>query len=184
MHCSLLLFLGKIVLSLNCVNRKITIFIFVLNNLLLRQDKQSLFPPVPLYLSCGFCVVCYIKVFHLLFFTGITIDKVALLDQETRNYVGRKLLYLTLRELFVFRFMQVCPLFLKNLIPPPVPIIVNGLLQCYLPIIFYLLYLSDTAMKQPEYLQFIWNKLVYRIGLHDCLMYLVSLYHLNFNTAT
>ncbi|KAG7032443.1 Protein ABC transporter 1, mitochondrial [Cucurbita argyrosperma subsp. argyrosperma] len=38
--------------------------------------------------------------------SGIPIDKVALLDQETRNYVGRKLLELTLRELFVFRFMQ------------------------------------------------------------------------------
>ncbi|KAL8101151.1 protein ABC transporter 1, mitochondrial-like [Apium graveolens] len=41
--------------------------------------------------------------------SGITIDKVALLDQVTRNYVGRKLLYLTLRELFVFRFMQTDP---------------------------------------------------------------------------
>lgn len=30
----------------------------------------------------------------------------ALLDQETRNYVGKKLLELTLMELFVFRFMQ------------------------------------------------------------------------------
>lgn len=41
--------------------------------------------------------------------SGIPIDKVALLDQETRNYVGRKLLELTLRELFVFRFMQTDP---------------------------------------------------------------------------
>lgn len=40
--------------------------------------------------------------------TGITIDKVALLDQETRNYIGKKLLELTLMELFVFRFMQAC----------------------------------------------------------------------------
>lgn len=40
---------------------------------------------------------------------GIPIDKVALLDQETRNYVGRKLLKLTLMELFVFRFMQTDP---------------------------------------------------------------------------
>lgn len=40
---------------------------------------------------------------------GIPIDKVALLDQETRNYVGKKLLELTLRELFVFRFMQTDP---------------------------------------------------------------------------
>ncbi|TXG63178.1 hypothetical protein EZV62_010172 [Acer yangbiense] len=38
--------------------------------------------------------------------SGIPIDKVAQLNQETRNYVGKKLLELTLRELFVFRFMQ------------------------------------------------------------------------------
>ncbi|KAI8574873.1 hypothetical protein RHMOL_Rhmol01G0387100 [Rhododendron molle] len=37
---------------------------------------------------------------------GIPIDKVACLTQETRNYVGKKLLELTLMELFVFRFMQ------------------------------------------------------------------------------
>lgn len=41
--------------------------------------------------------------------SGIAIDKVALLDQRTRNYVGRKLLELTLKELFVFRFMQTDP---------------------------------------------------------------------------
>ncbi|XP_062003056.1 protein ABC transporter 1, mitochondrial [Rosa rugosa] len=41
--------------------------------------------------------------------SGIPIDKVALLNQETRNYVGRKLLELTLEELFVFRFMQTDP---------------------------------------------------------------------------
>ncbi|CAK9326849.1 unnamed protein product [Citrullus colocynthis] len=41
--------------------------------------------------------------------SGVPIDKVALLDQETRNYVGRKLLELTLLELFVFRFMQTDP---------------------------------------------------------------------------
>ncbi|XP_076900415.1 protein ABC transporter 1, mitochondrial-like [Bidens hawaiensis] len=40
---------------------------------------------------------------------GIPIDKVALLDQETRSYVGTKLLELTLMELFVFRFMQTDP---------------------------------------------------------------------------
>ncbi|XP_050946496.1 protein ABC transporter 1, mitochondrial isoform X3 [Cucumis melo] len=39
--------------------------------------------------------------------SGVPIDRVALLDQETRNYVGKKLLELTLLELFVFRFMQV-----------------------------------------------------------------------------
>lgn len=40
---------------------------------------------------------------------GVPIDKVALLDQDTRNYVGTKLLELTLKELFVFRFMQTDP---------------------------------------------------------------------------
>ncbi|MED6149210.1 mitochondrial chaperone [Stylosanthes scabra] len=40
---------------------------------------------------------------------GITIDKVALLDQKTRNHIGKKLLELTLMELFVFRFMQTDP---------------------------------------------------------------------------
>jgi len=43
--------------------------------------------------------------------TGIPIDKVASLNQETRNYVGRKLLEITLMELFVFRFMQAGPRF-------------------------------------------------------------------------
>lgn len=41
--------------------------------------------------------------------SGIPIDKVARLSQETRNYVGKKLLQLTLMELFVFRFMQTDP---------------------------------------------------------------------------
>lgn len=41
--------------------------------------------------------------------SGVPIDKVALLNQETRNYVGKKLLELTLMELFVFRFMQTDP---------------------------------------------------------------------------
>ncbi|CBI37038.3 unnamed protein product, partial [Vitis vinifera] len=41
--------------------------------------------------------------------SGIPIDKVALLNQGTRNYVGKKLLELTLTELFVFRFMQTDP---------------------------------------------------------------------------
>ncbi|XP_057424478.1 protein ABC transporter 1, mitochondrial [Lotus japonicus] len=40
---------------------------------------------------------------------GVPIDKVALLDQETRNYIGKKLLELTLSELFVFQFMQTDP---------------------------------------------------------------------------
>ncbi|KAL2895327.1 Protein ABC transporter 1 mitochondrial [Bienertia sinuspersici] len=41
--------------------------------------------------------------------SGIPIDKVATLDQETRDHVGKKLLELTLMELFVFRFMQTDP---------------------------------------------------------------------------
>ncbi|XP_031485363.1 protein ABC transporter 1, mitochondrial [Nymphaea colorata] len=41
--------------------------------------------------------------------TGIPIDKVAGLGQAVRNYVGKKLLELTLKELFVFRFMQTDP---------------------------------------------------------------------------
>lgn len=40
---------------------------------------------------------------------GVPVDKVASLDQVTRNYVGKKLLELTLKELFVFRFMQTDP---------------------------------------------------------------------------
>ena len=44
--------------------------------------------------------------FFFFFGIGIPIDKVALLNHKTRNYVGTKLLELTLRELFVFRFMQ------------------------------------------------------------------------------
>lgn len=41
--------------------------------------------------------------------TGVSVEKVAHLNQETRDYVGRKLLELALRELFVFRFMQTDP---------------------------------------------------------------------------
>ncbi|GLJ19056.1 hypothetical protein SUGI_0342050 [Cryptomeria japonica] len=40
---------------------------------------------------------------------GMSIEKVAQLNKETRNHVGRKLLELTLKELFVFRFMQTDP---------------------------------------------------------------------------
>ncbi|CAI0470134.1 unnamed protein product [Linum tenue] len=47
--------------------------------------------------------------------SGVSIDKVISLDQETRNYVGRKLLELTLLELFVFRFMQVEAAFVVGL---------------------------------------------------------------------
>ncbi|KAL5226426.1 hypothetical protein ABZP36_014691 [Zizania latifolia] len=49
------------------------------------------------------------KVLTSEFVPGFPIDKVAQLDQETRNYVGCKLLELTIKELFVFRFMQTDP---------------------------------------------------------------------------
>ncbi|RCV25272.1 hypothetical protein SETIT_5G153400v2 [Setaria italica] len=49
------------------------------------------------------------KVLTSEFVPGVPIDKVAQLSQETRNYVGCKLLELTVKELFVFRFMQTDP---------------------------------------------------------------------------
>ncbi|KAF8692474.1 hypothetical protein HU200_039571 [Digitaria exilis] len=49
------------------------------------------------------------KVLTSEFVPGVPIDKVAQLNQETRNYVGCKLLELTIKELFVFRFMQTDP---------------------------------------------------------------------------
>ncbi|CAL4963884.1 unnamed protein product [Urochloa decumbens] len=49
------------------------------------------------------------KVLTSEFVPGGPIDKVAQLSQETRNYVGCKLLELTIKELFVFRFMQTDP---------------------------------------------------------------------------
>ncbi|TVU21142.1 hypothetical protein EJB05_30763, partial [Eragrostis curvula] len=48
------------------------------------------------------------KVLTSEFVPGVPIDKVTHLSQETRNYVGCKLLELTIKELFVFRFMQAC----------------------------------------------------------------------------
>jgi aarF domain-containing kinase len=40
---------------------------------------------------------------------GGTIDKVSHLDQEERNRIGRTIMYLTMQELFVWRFMQTDP---------------------------------------------------------------------------
>lgn len=42
------------------------------------------------------------------FAPGVPLDQCASLNQETRDYVARLLLWLTLREMFEFRFMQVC----------------------------------------------------------------------------
>jgi aarF domain-containing kinase len=40
---------------------------------------------------------------------GGTIDKVSHLSQEERNRIGRTIMYLTMKELFVWRFMQTDP---------------------------------------------------------------------------
>ncbi|KAJ6729704.1 hypothetical protein OIU85_020596 [Salix viminalis] len=69
---------------------------------LLSDAKGFYVPLVVDDLSCK-------RVLSTEFVSGIPIDKVTLLNQETRNYVGRKLLELTLMELFVFRFMQTDP---------------------------------------------------------------------------
>jgi aarF domain-containing kinase len=41
--------------------------------------------------------------------SGIPVDQLGSLDQETRNWVASKMLRLCLRELFEFRFMQTDP---------------------------------------------------------------------------
>jgi hypothetical protein len=43
------------------------------------------------------------------FCPGGTIDKVAFLDQEERNRIGRNIMRLTVKELFIWRFMQTDP---------------------------------------------------------------------------
>eukprot|EP01018_Ginkgo_biloba_P008511 Gb_04260 [translate_table: standard] len=64
---------------------------------------------------CGFYVPLVIdeissrRVLSTELVPGISIDRVAQLNQETRDYVGRKLLEITLKELFVFHFMQTDP---------------------------------------------------------------------------
>ncbi|KAJ9187966.1 hypothetical protein P3X46_003373 [Hevea brasiliensis] len=70
--------------------------------MLLSDTKGFYVPMVIDELSCK-------RVLTTELISGIPIDKVALLNQETRNYVGTKLLELTLMELFVFRFMQTDP---------------------------------------------------------------------------
>jgi aarF domain-containing kinase len=43
------------------------------------------------------------------FCPGGTIDKVAHLDQQERNRIGRNIMRLTVKELFTWRFMQTDP---------------------------------------------------------------------------
>ena len=45
------------------------------------------------------------------FVAGVPIDKAASFSQETRNAIARTLLYMTIQELFVYRFMQTDPNF-------------------------------------------------------------------------
>ncbi|CAN1353400.1 Protein ABC transporter 1, mitochondrial [Linum perenne] len=54
-------------------------------------------------------LVMYLNLVSIIYSPGVSIDKVTSLDQETRNYVGKKLLELTMFELFVLRFMQTDP---------------------------------------------------------------------------
>lgn len=69
----------------------------------LLSDAEGFYVPLVVDdLSCK-------RVLSTEFVSGIPIDRVASLNQETRNYVGRKLLEITLMELFVFRFMQTDP---------------------------------------------------------------------------
>jgi len=51
------------------------------------------------------------KVLTTEFVHGVPIDKTSTLSQQTRNAIARTMLYLTIRELFVFRFMQTDPNF-------------------------------------------------------------------------
>jgi len=49
------------------------------------------------------------RVFTSEFIYGERVDKLDEYDQETRDYVGYKLMQITLRELFEFQFMQTDP---------------------------------------------------------------------------
>jgi aarF domain-containing kinase len=51
------------------------------------------------------------KVLTTEFVHGVPVDKTLALSQQTRNAIARTMLYLTIHELFVFRFMQTDPNF-------------------------------------------------------------------------
>ena len=59
----------------------------------------------------GFCLdeLCTKQIFTTEFVEGISMEQVMEMDQETRNHVARKILFLCLTELFEFRFMQTDP---------------------------------------------------------------------------
>jgi len=53
--------------------------------------------------------LCSKQIFTTEFVEGISMEQVMELDQETRNHVAKKILFLCLSELFEFRFMQTDP---------------------------------------------------------------------------
>ncbi|KAG6552285.1 hypothetical protein Mapa_006138 [Marchantia paleacea] len=70
---------------------------------MLLENEQGIHVPAVIDEFCSKCVITSELV------PGVSIDKVAQMDQSIRNEVGEKLLRLTLKELFVFRFMQTDP---------------------------------------------------------------------------
>ncbi|KAL2607601.1 hypothetical protein R1flu_026174 [Riccia fluitans] len=69
----------------------------------LLKDEPGIHVPDVIDEFCSKCVMTSELV------PGVSIDKVAQMDQKTKSDVGEKLLRLTLKELFVFRFMQTDP---------------------------------------------------------------------------
>ncbi|XP_029642256.1 atypical kinase COQ8B, mitochondrial-like [Octopus sinensis] len=69
---------------------------------LLKDDPVFVIPEVYKELSTS-------RVLTTGYIEGVAIDKCIEIDQETRNWIGKHLLRLTLNELFNFRFMQTDP---------------------------------------------------------------------------
>jgi aarF domain-containing kinase len=77
---------------------------------LLQNDPDFMVPSVIPDLST-------MKILTTEFVSGVAIDQAFLLPQEERDKLARKILKLTLNELFVFRFMQTDPNFSNFLYP-------------------------------------------------------------------
>ncbi|KAL3675303.1 hypothetical protein R1sor_025251 [Riccia sorocarpa] len=69
----------------------------------LLKDEPGFHVPDVIDEFCSKCVMTSELV------AGVSIDKVSQMDQKIKNDVGERLLRLTLKELFVFRFMQTDP---------------------------------------------------------------------------
>ncbi|BFI41640.1 aarF domain-containing kinase [Marchantia polymorpha subsp. ruderalis] len=69
----------------------------------LLKNEPGIHVPAVIDEFCSKCVITSELV------PGVSIDKVAQMEQSIRNEVGERLLRLTLKELFVFRFMQTDP---------------------------------------------------------------------------